>query len=681
MQSRLSFQLRTRPQFHVAVVAISLALWAFSFTARAQSQGGTGDLTQLKIEDLMNLEITSASRQKQTLSTTPAAVFVITQEDIHRSGSTNIPDLLRMVPGLNVAQINANSWAISSRGLNDLFSNELLVLVDGRTVYAPSSGGVFWDTVDLPLEDIERIEVIRGPGGSVWGTNAVNGVINIVTKSAEATRGGLVVAGGGGFHRAFATVQYGSSLGKKSDYRVYVKYLDEASLQSPEGRSLGDGWHSLRGGFRLDSALTAKDGVTLQGDLYTSREGSATSYLPSITSPAPVNFWEEITVAGGFLQGAWSHKISDRSATQLTISFDQSERNDTLGETRHTLDADFQHNFRLGRFHSMVWGLDYRYTDYSSVGSLFVSFNPASASHTQYSGFIQDEITLLPDRLYFTVGTKLEHHYYTGLAVMPTARLAWTPSTHTTFWAAVSLAERTPAELDTVFRGNVGSFSTPDGALNLISVFGNPDLKNEGLLAYEAGYRAELSKHISVDLAAYYNRYDHQMTDEPGVPFVETSPVPVHVVLPIVYGNLMHGETHGVEFFADWRATSRWVLSPGYAFEQIHMHVEPSSHATSAGDDGTTPVNAAQLRSHLVLPASLSWDVSAFYSGRLVDLAVPSYTRLDTQLNWQWKENVTLSVVGQNLLREGQLQFIDAHGVARSSLMPRSAFAKFTWRF
>jgi iron complex outermembrane recepter protein len=667
---------------HAVLGVLPARSWAQT-QAPASPTSQHKDLTTLNIEDLMQMEVTSVSKKEQKLSQTAAAVFVMTQDDIARSGATNIPDLLRRAPGVNVARINANTWAISVRGLNDLFSNELLVLLDGRTVYVPSSGGVFWDTLDLPLEDIARIEVIRGPGGSVWGANAVNGVINIVTKSASQSKGALVVAGGGGVHREFATLQYGGQLGKSFDYRVYSKYFNEESLPAPAGGSLGDGWHSLRGGFRADATLSRKDTLTVQGDLYANREGSPTSALPSITSPAPLPVQDQQIVGGGFVQTSWNHTLSNHSATQLMLTFERYARGGMLGETRNLLDLDFQQNFGLGNRHSFVWGLDFRYTSFDTKGSLLGSLNPASAAKNLYSGFIQDEIAVVPGRFLLTLGTKLEYHYYSGLTTMPSARLAWTPNLANTLWAAVSLAERTPGELDTTFRANIGSIPASNGSYLLLSSFGNPHLKNEGMLAYEAGYRAAPAKSLSLDFAAYYNRYDHQETLEPSALFSEDTPAPPHMVLPLVYQNLMHGGSHGFEIFSDWRVSRNWILSPVYAFEQIHMHLEPLSvdFDEPLSAEGSSPVHSAQLRSHYVLPRGFSWDVSAFYVGRLRDPELPSYTRLDTQLAWQWKEDVILSFVGQNLLMNAQPQFVDDHGVARSSLDQRSAYAKFTWRF
>lgn len=664
----------------VLFVAILIPLLIFAQVPTREAP--PTDLANMNIEDLMKVEVTSVSKTRQTLSQTAAAVFVITQDDIQRSGATNIPDLLRMVPGMDVAQINSHAWGIATRGFNERFANELLVLVDGRPVYLPTFGGVFWDTLDIPLEDIERIEVIRGPGGSVWGANAVNGIINIITKRASDTQGVMVVAGAGDVHSSFGTLQYGGKFRKSLDYRAFMKYFNENALDGPSGTYIGDGWHSLRGGFRADAALTPRDNLTVQGDLYTNREGSLTFYLPSITSPAVADTYQLSDQSGGFLQTIWNHSLSDRSHTQLMISYDHYANRDMLGESRGTLDVDFQHNFNLDR-HKLIWGFDYRYSSMDTRGSLAVSLVPASRENNLYSGFVQDEIAVRPDRLYLTIGTKLEGHYYSGFFAMPSVRLAWTPNSRNTLWAAFSRAERTPSDLDHSLRVNLGALPGSTQPPTVIASFGNPSLKNEGLLAYEAGYRASLTKRLSLDLAAYYNAYDHQQTLEPSTPFFEESPAPPHIVFPLVYQNLMHGETHGLEVFADWRLTSRWILSPGYAFERIHMHVEPSSQDTGAVGtaEGSSPVHSAQLRSHYQFPHGLSWDVSAFFNDRLADLAVPSYTRLDTQMTWQWKERLTLSAVGQNLAQDKHLEFVDVTAVERSSLAQRSGYAKLTWYF
>jgi iron complex outermembrane recepter protein len=631
----------------------------------------------------MNIRVTTVSKTEQKLSQTAGAVFVITPEDIARSGATNIPDLLRMVPGMDVAQINANTWAIPARGFNARFANELQVLVDGRSVYTDSFGGVFWDQLDLPLEDIQRIEVIRGPGGSVWGGNSVNGIINIITKKASETHGALVVAGGGTTEEGFGTAQYGAAAGKSTDFRIFAKYLNDGHLPDFSGQDGGDGWHMLRGGFRADTALSPRDKLTFEGDIFSGREGSPTTDLPSVTSPAPIDVEDIFNLAGGFFQGIWNHKYSSRSDSTLELSFDQYRRNDVLHDHRGTLDIDFQHHFAWGERQSVVWGGEYRLSVSKSSGSWYVSLAPADLDTSLYSGFAEDEISILPQRVLLTVGARLEHNYYSGFDLMPSARMAWMLSPRETVWASISRAVRTPSAVDDNLQAHVASVPGPGGVPEVVSLIGNPNVKDEGLNAFEAGYRATITKTLTADFAAYYNHYDHQETTEPAAPFFEDTPAPPHYVLPSTYENLMYGETHGIEISANWRPASRWTLSPGYAFEQIHMHLKPGSQDTTsvAEAQGASPVHSAQLRSHLRLWRGLGWDASAYFVDRLTDPAVASYTRVDTQLVWSLGEGATISFVGQNLAQDHHEEFVDSTDTERTTLVKRSAYVKFTARF
>lgn len=649
----------------------------------ARAQQPPVDLTNQSLEDLMNIKVVSVSKTEEKISRTASAIFVITEEDIRRSGATNIPDLLRMVPGMDVAQINGDTWAISARGFNAHFANELFVMVDGRSVYTPSFGGVFWDTLDIPIEDIERIEVIRGPGGSIWGTNAVNGVINIITKKTSETKGGLVTASGGNLDQGSGTVQYGGAADKNTDYRLYAKYFDQDHLPDASGQDGGDGWHMLTGGFRTDSALSPRDTLTFQGNMYSAREGTPTSVDPSITAPATVPIELLVNVTGGFLQGLWTHSYSPTSGITLQVSYEQYERNDTVGDHRGTWNADFAHHFAWGARNNLVWGLNFRDSDSHSHPPFLASFVPPNLNTQLYGAFIQDEIAIRPDRLYLTVGTKLEDNYYTGVNVMPSARVAWTPTATQTAWAAVSDAVRSPSALDAGFRSDFGSFPGPGGVPVVLAFIGNPHVDDETLIAYEAGYRRTIGKQLSIDFASYYNDYGHQETTEPGTEFFENTPAPPHYVMPFTYENLMHGETNGVEIAATWQVTSRWTLNPGYGFEEIHMHLAPTSQdTTSVGEaEGSSPDHAAQLRSRVEVLHGLTWDTSAYFVGRLTDPSEPSYTRLDTQLSWEFREGASISLVGQNLAKNLHEEFVDTTGSARSTLIKRSAYIKFTWKF
>jgi iron complex outermembrane recepter protein len=659
------------------------ALLSATFASLCCAQAPPEKLASMSIEDLLNIEVTSVSKTQQKISETASAIYVITQEDIQSSGAMNIPDLLRMVPGMDVAQINANTWAISARGSNGRFSNELLVMVDGRTVYTPTFGGVLWDVLDLPLEDIERIEVIRGSAGSIWGANAVNGVVNIITKEASETKGMMVVAGGGNLSPGFGTVQYGGAAGQATSFRVYSKFVNQSQLPDVTGTNGNDGWHTLRGGFRVDSNISRKDSITVQGDIYTGREGQEEIFLPSATSPSTVQIPVAVNLSGGFLQAMWNHAYSARSGTSLQIYYDRYERDDILGERRGTFDIDFTHHLGWGARQNVVWGLGYRYSESVTLGSLAFSLDPANLGTRLFSSFVQDEIALVRDRLYLSAGTKLEHNYYTGFGLMPSIRLAWLPGTDHTLWAAVSRDLRTPSSLDASIRLNFAGSIEPDGTPVLFGVLGNPNIKDETSLSYEIGYRAALSERVSVDLTAYYDHLGNQETTEPAAPVFEASPAPPHLLIPLMYENLMVGESYGLEAFAKWKPSIRLTLSPGYAFEQIHMHVDPGSQDTTsvAAKEGSAPVNSAQFRSHLSLPHGLAWDMSAYFVGRIADPVVPSYTRLDTGLTWQASEKLSFSIFGQNLLKSERLEYVDTTGSTTSTLVKRGAYAKVKWAF
>jgi iron complex outermembrane receptor protein len=680
-RNRTSLHLRVRCKWPGVTIARRIAIIVLLTSTHVQAQNQVPDLADRSLEDLMNVEVTSVSKKEQKLARTAAAAFVITQEDIRRSGATNIPDVLRLVPGVNVAQINANTWAVSVRGLNGEFSNELLVMVDGRNVYVPTFGGVFWDVVDVPLMNIEKIEVIRGPGASVWGANAVNGVINIITKNASETRGGTVEAGGGNVAQGFGTAEYGGSVPKVGDYRVYTQYLNEDHSPNLTGQDGGDGWHFLQEGFRTDSTLSSKDTLMFRGNIYGGREGDPTTFLPSVTSPALERINTQTDLSGGSLQSVWNHEYGTDSSTKVTVSYDAYERDDALREGRKTFNADFQDDFGWGERQQLVWGIGYRYSSSHSDGDLAVSLNPANLNTQLFSGFLQDEIAIVPNRVYLTVGAKIEHNFYTGFGVMPSARIAYEPSDRRMLWAAISRALRTPAETDAAVRLNFAGFPGPSGTPVLVGLLGNPHFKDERLTAYEAGYRTTVGKRLSIDLSIYYNDYDDQQTIEPATPFFEAVPPPAHLVLPSTYQNLMQGETHGLEIAANWKLTNWWTISPGYDFERIHMHVNATSQdSTSAPEaEGSDPHQQAQIRSHIDLSQRVAWDTSVYFVDRLIFQNVPSYARLDTGLSWQWKAGISVSVFGQNLLRDHHLEFIDSSGATQSALIKRGAYAKISW--
>jgi iron complex outermembrane receptor protein len=652
----------------------------------ATQAAGQRDLTQVPIEDLMNIRVTSVSKTEQKMLQAAAAIFVITQEDIRRSGATNIPDLLRLVPGLDVSQINANNWAISARGFNRQFENKLLVLIDGRAVYTPLDGGVNWDTQDVPPEDIDRIEVIRGPGATLWGANAVNGVINIVTKKAADTQGGLITGGGGTEGQALGTAQYGGTLRGSTSYRIFTNYLNHNSLPAVGGGSGDDDWHLLHGGFRADTSISTKDSLTVQGDLYTGREGATIIHIFSIDPPVVGNLNVLTGLSGGNLFGRWNHAFSSRSDTTFQFYFDNYKRTGPeADETRHTIDFDFNHHFAWGSRQDVIWGAGYRRTWDHTLGTIDQAFNPSDAGLQLFTFFVQDTITLQPDRVYLTTGTKVEDNYFTGLELEPSARLAWTPSNWMTLWSAISRAARSPTQRNIGLNAALAVFPDPAGSSTPVEVilFGTPKLMSEHVVAYEAGFRAQPKARLSIDVSTFFNHYDHLESLETGPKVLEQSPAPARFVVPIAFGNLMYGTTEGGEVSTNLKLTDRWTLSPGYAFLEMHLHTQPSSQDTSsvAEYEGSSPQHQAQLRSHVELPHGLSWDASAYFVSALPIQGVASYTRIDTQLKWKLAERADISLVGQNLLRDHHLESNDALTLVNPSLIKRSAYAKFTWRF
>jgi iron complex outermembrane receptor protein len=643
---------------------------------RASSE--ESDLTKVNIEDLMNMEVTSVSKKEQKLSQVAAALFVITQEDIRSSGALNIPDLLRMVPGLDVAQINANTWAISSRGFNLQFANKLLVLIDGRAVYTPLFGGVNWDTQDVPLEDIERIEVIRGPGGTVWGANAVDGVINIITKKAADTQGGLVTGGGGTLAQEFGTLQYGGHMDDTS-YRVFLKYLNDDHLTDLNGQNGEDDWHLLHAGFRADTTLSRKDSLTTQGDIYTGDEGSI--IVHSVLSPVEnINVERLAPLSGGDVMTRWDHIFSTRSDMTLQFYFDRYARDGPeANEVRNTFDINFQNHIVVGDRQDFIWGAEYRHSADETVGTIDQAFVPANEAGELFNAFLQDQVALKPDRMALYFGSRIENSYFSGFDYEPSARFAWTPSDRRTFWAAVSRASRTPTQRDIGIDAVLAALPGPSE----VALLGNPNIKSEHVIAYQLGYRAQPTERLSIDLTVFLNNY-HDLESAQILPsFFDPNSVPPVTVFPETYGNRMYGMTEGFEASVKWKATSRWTLRPSYSFLEMHLHTEPGTQDSTSVEDaqGSNPGNQAQLRSHVELSSSFAWDTNAYFVGPLPAQFVPSYTRLDSQLTWQLRERLEVNLTGQNLLRDHHVEFNDQFQSVNSSEVKRSAYVKLSWLF
>jgi iron complex outermembrane receptor protein len=641
------------------------------------------DPTKLSLEDLMNI---SVSKRPQKVADSAAAVFVITQEDIRRSGATSIPEALRMVPGLEVARIDENKWAIGSRGFNGRFDNKLLVLIDGRSVYTPLFSGVYWNVQDVLLEDVERIEVIRGPGATLWGANAVDGVINIITKSAKNTQGGLVTAEAGSEERTAESVRYGAKAGDNTYYRIYGKYFDWYPSIDSTGTTASDGWHALRSGFRVDSNVATKDSLTIQGDIYHDNFGE-TLTVPSLTSPTlSSTFPNNGFNTGGDLLGRWNHSFS-RSSTSLQMYYDRTNIADpsVFADHESVYDIDFQHDIHLGESQELVWGLGYRSIQDTNSSSFTVSLQPDHSSLNQYSAFVQDEVSLLNNRMHITVGSKFEHNPFSGFEFEPNVRVLGTLTKEQSVWAAVSRAVRTPALTEeglrlteAVIPPRTPPFNSPLPVI--AAVFGNPQFQSEQLMAYELGYRVQATSSFSADIAAFYNHYSNLRIAEPGTPFVEGSPIPTDLVVPFVASNNMSGGTYGIEPYAEWRVLPKWRLLGAYTYLQMNIHKDQVS-PTPDDTDGRSPKHQFYFRSSLDLPKHLEQDLMVRYVDKLPGLNIPSYYSLDLHVGWKPLPQIQLSFGGQNLLNRQHLEFIPEFINTLPTEVRRTFYGGIAWTF
>lgn len=637
-----------------------------------QLMEGMEGLTELDIEDLMQIEVTTASRKAEPLSEVSSAIYVITPEDIRRSTATSIPELLRMVPGMQVAQIDANKWAITARGFNGFYANNLLVLIDGRTVYSPMFSGTYWDSQDLLLEDIERIEVIRGPGAALWGANAVNGIINIITKNARETQKNLFSAGGGTEERGFGGFRFSGAMGDNAHYRVYGKYFNRDESLETTGEPSASEWEMWRGGFRLDMEKSSASRLTAQGNVYKGTVGEwATTFL--LTPPFSLSGAQEEPVSGVNALARWDGKLSDNSDTSLQVYFERTDREDPdLRERLNTFDLDFQHSLALDDAARLIGGLGYRLVSDDTEGSFEAAFNPSDLTHHLFSAFVQGDIALYKDwRL--TLSGKLERNDFSGFEMMPNARLAWTPGEHYTWWAAVSRAVRAPSRADHHLRVILAAFPGQGGMPTALTLLGDENVAAEELLANELGFRFHPSDRFSVDIAAFYNVYANLVSLKEGRPFVENSS-PSYLVIPQYFANVFDGENYGVEAVGRWTVTDRWKLALGYSL------LESTSDDENFENRLNAPHHWAHVGSYLNLPGNLEFDAWLYWVDAVAGEArVPAYFRWDVRLGWRPLEYFETSISVQNLFDEKHPEFGEFDGV-RPNLIERSLYGKVAFR-
>jgi iron complex outermembrane recepter protein len=673
--------------FRMLATCLLLVVATAGFSAGSEIGSDEGAMLDLSLEALLDIEVTSVSKRAQSLSDAPAAIFVISSEDMEEQGVTNIADALRMVPGLHVGRIDANKWAVTSRGFNGRFNNKLLVLVDGRSVYTPIFSGVYWEVQDVMLEDIARIEIIRGPGSTLWGANAVNGVINIITKHAADTQGGLAVAGGGEFERGFGALRWGAKLADGSYARFYGKAFHREEFERVDGQDAGDDWNMFRAGFRIDTQKSAAETITLQGDVYRGEINQQTT-LAQLTPPYSSTLDETAEVSGGNILARLVHTLSPSSEISFQAYYDRAVRDEALAkQITNQVDYDFQHQLSTSK-HTMVWGLGFRQSD-TQVGrrSGFI-INDEKRSFSLLSLFFQDEICLKPDRLALTLGTKIEHNDFTGVEIQPSARLMWRAHEAHRLWTAVSRAVRTPMSVEDEFELLLttvppGTAENPGPLPVAVMITGNDDYGSEELLAYELGYRFTHAS-VSADIALYYHDYTNLQNNELGEVDVRYMEDPMYVAQPLVFDNGSAAADYGAEIALAWQSRSwiRWDLaystlrSDENTVEAFRAHsVFGPEHQVSL-NLGLHPVPTVKLN------ASLRYvdDCESVNSLDPQGYQIPSYTTMDLRLGWLVRDGVELSVMGRNLLEENHFEY-GAESFTLPTEVPRSVYAKIRWSF
>jgi iron complex outermembrane receptor protein len=651
------------------ICAVILYGCAASLARGDNAASSIGELKQLNVEDLMNVEVTSVARHPEKLLEAASAIQVITQEDIRRSGATSIPEALRLADNLQVAQKNSHDWAISARGFNTDLANKLLVMIDGRTVYTPLYSGVYWDVQDYPLADIDRIEVISGPGGTLWGANAVNGVINIITKSAKDTQGFYAQAGGGSRPQDFVDARYGGEINPDTQFRIYSKYFDRGSEVLANGDSASDSWRQGRGGFRVDSDVSTMDKLTVQGDIYEGHEDEQTGGTAD--------------TSGENILGRWSRRFSDTSDLSLQTYIDRTYVTDPAGplivnglqfagpgilqDDLTTYDVDFQHRFRIGTANSIVWGWGFRYTHDVVSNAPSLAFLPPTLDRDLYSLFAQDEVALRPN-LSLTIGSKLERNDYTGFEVEPNVRLSWILDSKEALWSAISRAVRTPSRIDQ----DLYEAAPP----HFVLLEGGSHFTSETVVAYELGYRVQLDQHLSASVSSFFNQYN----DIRSTTFTPTT------IFPLYFANGLEGDTDGLEFAGNYQVSDAWSLHAGYTLLKEHLHVKPGqTDLNDALNETADPQHQFSLRSSLNLPRHAEFDTALRWVDTLhtnngpVVGTVPSYFELDSRLAWHASDRLEFSLVGQNLLHNRHPEY--GFPEPTRPEIERSGYGKFSWRY
>jgi iron complex outermembrane receptor protein len=648
------------PQFEFSKNFTRIKLWlplllAIMPVALSQPANDLDALKQLSLEQLSRIEVTSVSKDPVAAFRTPAAISILTSEQIHRSGARTLPDLLRLIPGISVAQINSSEWAVGIRGFQGELSKAVLVLIDGRSVYTPLFAGVFWDMQDVLLNDIDRIEVIRGPGGTIWGSNAVNGVINIITKSARDTRGMHVAARAGNVEQGSLTWRYGGGSDALS-YRIFGKGFTRGPERHADDRNFDD-WRRGQLGFRVDARLRNSDELTLQGDLYAGEAGQALQ-VSTFTPPALSTRLGYKYIAGSNLLGAWRRTLSSGGDLQVRAYYDRTERQElNFREVRHTFDADFMHYLPLER-HDIRWGLGVRSSPstFSQLAET-VQFFPAKQTYNIFSGFFQDSIAVVPDKLALTLGSKFEYTTYSGFNYQPDVRLSWTPNSQHTVWGAVTRAVRTASRIEEGF--NFSALAQP--ALPLyIRLIGDGQFQPEKMLGYELGYRTYISKRGFIGFTLFHNRYDGLLSVESSALIAESTPgAPTRLILPLRLRNGIDATTTGGELNGMWDVASWWRLRGSYSLMKLDAkRTQFSNDASTVRQlEGDTPSNGSVILSSFQLPKRVDLGLTYRYAGKVQNQGVAAYSTGDARIGWRIRAPWEIEAVGRNLLQPSHIEY------------------------
>jgi iron complex outermembrane receptor protein len=642
-------------------------------------------LADQSLEQLMNIEVVSAGKKVQPLKTTAASVFVISSEDIRRSGMHSLPELLRLAPGVQVARTASGQWAISIRGFNSDFADKLLVLLDGRVVYNAEWAGVFWDMQEISLDNIERIEVVRGPAAAMWGANAVNGVINILTKSAQSTQGGLVSAEAG-TRDANTSARYGGAMGSRAAYRIAGRYGHENTLPADPGNPGGgytalSGWMSAAADFRIDWKPTPHDNLFFTGNAYRSSIGDE---IPSISLANPAAPLQDVTEESlsGTMAGRWQHTFSNESSLEARASWEHTEHGLALLPVGYSsIESELLYHFSLGSRNEVTWGADYRTARFRSTSTPLVGLQPANAAVDSYYSFLEDQFALARNQLYFVAGVNIGHNQFTGMAVQPTGRLLWTPSKKLTSWIAVSRAVRTPSLIERGLDDVAFILPVAPGLLGVVHFLGSPGVGAESVIAYEAGQRVEFGRSLSLDVSGFRNRYQDLISPEAGAPqpIPPQASSPAYLYLPYSASNAYHAEAYGLETSVTWNAAQRWRLIGGYSWLHVGLAPYPGRQPGPL-TPSQSPDCQFDVRSNWDVTRKLQLDTALYYTGAIQDAGVAQHMRGDLRLGWRPSEKVEFSTGVQDAF---QPHHIELPSILQNQrlLAGRNIYGAIVWRF